>query len=787
MLKEALRARTAGTAKEKQIFIFGHCRLTVLTPRLIRVEHCPDGAFEDRASTAVWFRAFDVPPCKAALHRGTITLTTPEITLTVHARTGTPQTVTFSNGKTADCLNFGNLHGTCRTLDATFGPVPLQDGLVSRDGVSLLDDSRSFLLDADGRFCPRKRKGKDVYVFAYGHDYRAAIQDFYKISGSVPLIPRFALGVWWSRYHAYTQEEYLGLMKRFAAENVPLTVATVDMDWHWTDPNKRFGTHYKGKDGWTGYSWNTELFPDYKAFLQDLHQMGLHTTVNLHPADGVRAFEDPYPAMAKAMGLDPKTKQDIPFRCGNDTFWNAYFDVLHKPYEKEGVDFWWLDWQQGKKSDVPGLDPLVALNHYHYLDNAENGRLPLILSRYSGPGAHRYPLGFSGDTAQNWRVLHFQPYFTATAANVGYTWWSHDIGGHHLGERNEELYLRWLQLGVFSPILRLHSTSNDLMGKEPWRYRPDVCAAAKDWLRLRHRLIPYLYTMDARTHRAGLALCEPLYYAYPEAEEAYDKAYCNGYLFGSRLLVYPITSPQKKQLGMGAVDAWIPPGRWTDLFTGAVYTGPLRLTLHRELTEMPVLAKAGAILPLSDDPGNACGNPTALTLWLYAGDGDFTLYEDNGQTDFDTHKAETQITQQLQGSTLTMTVASTAGDCTVLPKKRQLTLVFKDLEPSVLTCAEAEVTQNAAGEATVILADYDPTVGTQLHLQGATYRKAVPVKARVLNIFCRWQGSNVHKTECYRLFKTAKTKEKLRRALKRTRLPGTVRRAVEEALLQTDA
>lgn len=354
MLKETLRAHTAGTAKEKQIFIFGHCRLTVLTPRLIRVEHCPDGAFEDRASTAVWFRAFDVPPCKATLHRGTITLTTSEIALTVHARTGTPQTVTFSNGKTADCLNFGNLHGTCRTLDATFGPVPLQDGLVSRDGVSLLDDSRSFLLDADGRFCPRKRKGKDVYVFAYDHDYRAAVQDFYKISGSVPLIPRFALGVWWSRYHTYTQEEYLGLMKRFAAENVPLTVATVDMDWHWTDPNKRFGTHYKGKDGWTGYSWNTELFPDYKAFLQDLHQMRLHTTVNLHPADGVRAFEDPYPAMAKAMGLDPKSKQDIPFRCGNDTFWNAYFDVLHKPYEKEGVDFWWLDWQQGKKAMCPG-------------------------------------------------------------------------------------------------------------------------------------------------------------------------------------------------------------------------------------------------------------------------------------------------------------------------------------------------------------------------------------------------------------------------------------------------
>ena len=124
MLKEALRARTAGTAKEKQIFIFGHCRLTVLTPRLIRVEHCPDGAFEDRASTAVWFRAFDVPPCKATLHRGTITLTTPEITLTVHARTGTPQTVTFSNGKTADCLNFGLPHPGRYLWAGTFAGRP---------------------------------------------------------------------------------------------------------------------------------------------------------------------------------------------------------------------------------------------------------------------------------------------------------------------------------------------------------------------------------------------------------------------------------------------------------------------------------------------------------------------------------------------------------------------------------------------------------------------------------------------------------------------------------------
>lgn len=178
--------------------------------------------------------------------------------------------------------------------------------------------------------------------------------------------------------------------------------------------------------------------------------------------------------MAKAVGINPETKQDIPFSCKDPKFWNAYFDVLHKPYEKDGVDFWWIDWQQGKKSDVKGLDPLVALNHYHYLDNAEDGRIPLILSRYGGIGSHRYPLGFSGDTAISWKVLDFQPYFTANAANCGYTWWSHDIGGHHFGKRDENLYIRWLQFGVFSPVLRLHSTSNDLLGKEPWRYNRPI-------------------------------------------------------------------------------------------------------------------------------------------------------------------------------------------------------------------------------------------------------------------------------------------------------------------------
>ena len=267
-------------------------------------------------------------------------------------------------------------------------------------------------------------------------------------------------------------------MDRFEKEKIPLTVATIDMDWHWVDLKKQFKIN---ANGWTGYSWNTELFKDYKSFLNNLQNRNLKVTLNLHPADGIRHFEDMYNDVAKAVGIDPETKEDVKFSCKSDDFWNAYFDKVHKPYEKDGVDFWWIDWQQGKKSDIEGLDPLLALNHYHFLDNAENGKLPLILSRYAGLGSHRYPLGFSGDTAINYKVLDFQPYFTANAANAAYFWWSHDIGGHHFGYKDDELYLRWIEFGVFSPILRLHSTSNDLLGKEPWKYRRDVAHQQHDY------------------------------------------------------------------------------------------------------------------------------------------------------------------------------------------------------------------------------------------------------------------------------------------------------------------
>ena len=421
------------------------------------------------------------------------------------------------------------------------------------------------------------------------------------------MLPRYALGNWWSRYHPYTAEEYIALVDRFRAEEVPLSVAVIDMDWHLVDIDPKHGS------GWTGYTWNTELFPDPKQFLADLHERGLATSLNVHPAEGVHAHETAYAAIAERMGVDPHSELPVSFDPTDPDFIEAYFEELHHPLEGEGVDFWWLDWQQGGVTKIPDLDPLWLLNHFHFLDSGRGpsgDRRPLTFSRYAGIGSHRYPIGFSGDTVISWESLDFQPYFTATASNAGYGWWSHDIGGHFKGYRDDELATRWVQLGVFSPVNRLHSGLNPFNTKEPWRFPPAAEHVMTDFLRLRHQLLPYLSTMNLRAHTDGEPLVQPMYYDHPDDLSAYDVP--NQFMFGSELLVAPITTPADPATGLGRVKAWLPEGTWTDVFTGLTYTGGRTIYLHRDLSSIPVLAKAGAIVPMvpADEPaGRAPRSP----------------------------------------------------------------------------------------------------------------------------------------------------------------------------------
>ena len=713
--------KTNPIANEKSIVKGDKYRFTILTSRLIRIEYNENGHFEDRATQTVVNRMFDLVPFTVNDTEQLLTITTKHIELKYTKQPFSQNSLSVryieknssvKAGKAATNWNFGkeanlDLGGTSRTLDNVNGACELESGIISKGPITTLDDSKSLIICEDGWIEPRKEDCIDTYLFCYGDykkrfDAKACLKDFYALTGKTPLLPRYCLGNWWSRWYAYTQEEYINLMKKFKEEDIPFSVAVIDMDWHYVKIDPKYGS------GWTGYTWNKNLFPNQREFLDFLHNEGLEVSLNLHPQEGVAAHEDAYKEMAKAMGIDPESENPVPFEIENPKFIENYFTKLHHPLEEEGVTFWWMDWQQGNTTFVPGLDPLWMLNHFHYIDNEKNNNRGLIFSRYSGPGSHRYPIGFSGDTHITWESLDFQPYFTATASNIGYGWWSHDIGGHMQGYRDEELATRWIQFGTFSPINRLHSGGNRFTGKEPWKYNKISETSMKKFLKLRHELIPYIYTMNYRAHALDEPLMQPLYYNW-NVNEAYEMK--NEYTFGSEMLVTPITSPCDDETKMGSVKSYLPDGIWYDFFNGLRYTGGRTVTMFRDIYEMPVLVKAGGIIPMANlQHINDIENPENIKIKVFAGaDNTFELYEDDGTTKEYKNGAYaiTKMTFKW-AENAEFIISAPSGNTSVIPSNRNFKIDFI----GVNSCSNITVTENGKkkdytkhinGNATIIL------------------------------------------------------------------------------------
>ncbi len=677
-MEELYRIKTEGHAEDAAIIQGEKYRFTVLTEEMIRLEYCEDGQFEDRATQCVIDRKFKVPEYQVIENEESLEIITDKIHLVYNKQKFTDYGLSVQvRGNISvyhSIWHFGeeatDLRGTARTLDEADGAIELEHGIISRFGYGILDDSRSLVITEDGWVEPRKEDCIDIYFLGYGHEYEHCLKDYYHLTGKTPLLPRYALGNWWSRFYRYNDQEYKALMTRFEKEEIPFSVSVIDMDWHLVDIDPKYGS------GWTGYTWNKELFPDPKEFMTWLHDHGLKVTLNVHPAGGVQAHEEKYKEMAEAMGRDWEKEEPVNFDVTDQKFLKAYFEYLHHPNEEEGVDFWWLDWQQGGLSKIPGLDPLWMLNHYHYLDSGRRGKRRLTFSRYAGMGSHRYPVGFSGDTIISWESLAFQPYFTANASNVGYGWWSHDIGGHMKGYRDEELSTRWIQFGVFSPIMRLHSSNSAFTGKEPWNYNAVSENIMKRYLKLRHEMIPYLYTMNYHSSHDGQPLIRPMYYLEPEQPEAYEVP--NEYYFGTELVVCPITEPTDKAAGTACVKAWIPEGKWYDIFSGLKYDGGRMLELYRSLDDIPVLAKEGAIIPLTDltEYTNSVENPKELAVKIVPGKKNaFILMEDTGDTceDKEENWAQTKLEWINENEFI---IHPANGNLDVIPKCRTWKMEF---------------------------------------------------------------------------------------------------------------
>lgn len=684
-------------------------RFTVITERVVRMEYSPLGEFTDNPSFIAVNRDYPSVEYNVCVEDGWVHITTSAVNLKYKQGSGmfTDKNIAISASYGGMDINWkpgmvqrANLKGTYRTLDGMDGNLQtmdwlqdsqkgerlkLEDGILARDGWTLIDDSQGFLFDNDPEWPwvteRTNMEGCDWYFMAYGTDYKAALKDYTVFAGKIPMIPKYAFGYWWSRNWAYSDKEYRELVDNFKAYSIPLDVLVVDMDWHYTEP---------GKGGWTGWTWNKRLFPDYVRFMEDMKKDGLKLTLNLHPADGISHYEKGYEGVAIDMGIDPESKVTVPWDHSDKKFALSFFENVLTPMELEGVDFWWLDWQQGMYDKrLKGLSNTWWINYVFYTQMERfTAQRPLLYHRWGGLGNHRYQIGFSGDAVITWRSLDYQPYFNSTASNVLYGYWSHDLGGY-IGEMNPEMYVRWMQFGTYSAIMRTHSVKGAGMNKEPWKYSIEYAEPLRRSIRQRYDLVPYIYSMARKAHDEGLSLCRPMYYEYPECEEAYS--FKNEYMFGDNMIILPITKPMTD--GYSEVDVWLPEGEWYEWTTGTLLKGGKVVRRYFSLDEFPVYVKAGCVIPtLPDYVMNLNDNNDdkyVLTLFPTSNDKlcSFLLYEDNGNSkDYETSFATTEIISNRYGSTHEIVIRPRKGHYEGIPQTKEYDLkVYTTCCPKAVT------------------------------------------------------------------------------------------------------
>ena len=543
-------------------------------------------------------------------------------------------------------------------------------GVLSASGYYLLNDSDSAVMDADDFPIERETPGyQDWYFFAYGTNYKQALADFRLLGGPAPVLPRKSLGIILSRWPAFTETEIQSIAGEFSANGYPLGTLVMDMEWH--------------KEGWGHWEFNPELIPDPKRFFALCRKHGLDVTFNDHPLD-VRDDDVHYEEYVRRAGPDVEIREreyngkllkmakvDICNKQQNQ----AFCAVCHPQFLELGLDYWWNDGSRGQMIATSGQ---LVTNKTFFEESQRNGQRGMLLARYGGLGSHRYGGFFTGDATSDYDVLRLQCEFNIRAGGVGISSVSHDIGGFCLGAdqvfKNKagepiidpERYLRWLQFAVFGPILRFHSAPG-CGSRKPYDYDTELDGLCRHWLRIRHSLIPYIYTATRTHHDTGVPVCRGLYLEDSRNPAAYR---FDEYYFGPDMLVAPILSTNHERT------FYLPPGDWWEFETSTCIAGNREITRTVGLAEVPVYVRAGSIIPRQNPDGELfAGHVADLWLDVYPGaTGHAELYEDDGKSlDYQQGKfCRTRFDCVQDGQTITLSGRVTEGS--PLGQARQITI-----------------------------------------------------------------------------------------------------------------
>lgn len=670
-----------GLANEKCIFKGSNYRITILSDVLIRFEYNSDGKFNDYPTIFALNRKFEKVP-EFIVKEDKEFLNISNKYFIIEYKKGKP----FESSKLTPEANLHvnlvdtdktwfvnhpevrNFKGTSSKINIDSTGIKLDKGLYSTDGFASVDDSRNPVFVSNGTIKKNPSDGMDIYLFIYRKDFGKALRSYYELTGNPGLVPRYALGVWWNKNEEYSSNEIIDIVNKFEKYSMPLSVFVLGKSWHKC-------RNEQGKTINTGFDFNTSLYSNPQELIKKLHDSNIFFGINIDNSEGIKPTESKYAELAQELNI--KTNAVIPVNVYNDNLMKLYFLKIIKPLFDMGVDLLWID--QETKDNIAQF----AFNHYSFIfEEIAKNRRGLLLSKNLGIAGHRYPVFDSGETIVNWRTLKYLPYFNSTSSNIGLTWWSHNIGGYKNGTEDAELYTRYVQFGVYSPILRLSSDKGIYYKREPWKWDIKTQNIVQEYLRLRHRLIPYIYTEAYKYTKLGSPLIQPLYYKYPQLYD--EPIYKNEYFYGTELFVSPITEPKDNVMNRVVHRIFVPNGMWYDFKTGKKFPGNKRYVAFYEDEEYPVFAKSGSIIPLAilDEKNlNDTQAPKDLEIHIFPGrSNSYNLYEDDGISNLykSGYYIITNIDYNYRENNYTLIIRPIEGKSGLIPEKRNYKIRFRN-------------------------------------------------------------------------------------------------------------
>ncbi len=516
--------------------------------------------------------------------------------------------------------------------------------------------------------------GRKTYQVVAGDSWEDLIDQYISLTGKQPMIPRWALGNFSSRFGYHSQKEVEETIQRFKEDSIPVDAVILDLYW--------FGKEMKGTMG--NLEFERDSFPEPKKMISKLAEQGVKTILVTEPFILTTSKKWDEAVAQKVLATDKAGNPfTYDFYFGNTGlvdvfkpeaqtwFWNIYKDLANI-----GVAGWWGDLGE------PEVHP-SALQHVNgSADEVHNiyghswakllfegykkdfpEQRPFILMRAGAAGSQRYGLiPWSGDVSRSWGGLKSQPEIALQMGMQGLAYMHSDLGGFAGDVQDDQLYVRWLQYGVFQPIYRPHA--QEAVASEPVFKEPKTKALAKKAIELRYKLLPYNYTLAFENNQTGAPLMRPLFFEEPENLESYEVS--NTYLWGNDFLISPVM-----QDSINKKEVYFPGnGNWFDFYSGKKYKGGTRDSISVSQDHIPTYVRGGAFIPMAKPlQTTADYSGEILEVQFYFDEeieeSSSYLYHDDGKTPHSFENGQYEIIKfesSLSGDSLNLKIEKEEGE-----------------------------------------------------------------------------------------------------------------------------